>query len=564
MGKLTRCNMNVTLDRHSANAGQAANRGHGVNRGRAANPVNPGQAGFATAAVLVLLIVAVVAGAYMLKTSKQRAATASNYFQARSATYAAQAGLDAALADLEAQPAQGTQTLNTFLADTTKAWLFGGLSKAGSPNWTKLGEGGQTYATRLVAFDPATGLVKLLARGRGPGGSESQVFGVYQLQGLKLVNDLLPRHAWYIAGDARNIDETLDIDGNAYFGGNVHINGGADGTIFRGTVKVARGSGGVSSFDAGVTFAEHAYFQTPLTTQGAGLVFQKGAGFENSIASNTDMRMTGAGQTAYFNANISGGNAGINMLGNRVVHNGTLNMARVKNPGQVTQQAGNVAIANALGMTSTPDNEISVDLSAIPLNKRFTLSSLGFASWGSTNGTDLSNAYAMAKATGRLYQDFLCINVNTGLNFNPAIPNTLSGKFLFIVTSSVTLNGNLPTSDPASVCLFYVGSGGSLQGFGGNGLFRGYVHVTGNGSIIYQWGNGAEFHGAIHHVSANSGFQMNTGLSPLKVVMDAGVFDDLASLQVILPPGVVTPTPEPPEVQLVDVRIRPKFLSRYF
>jgi hypothetical protein len=215
-------------------------------------------------------------------------------------------------------------------------------------------------------------------------------------------------------------------------------------------------------------------------------------------------------------------------------------------------------------MSATPENEISVDLSAIPSNKRFTLSSLGFASWGNTNGTDLSNAYAMAKSTGKLFEDFLCITVSSGLNFNPATPNTLSGKFLFIVTSSVTLNGNLPTSDPASVSLFYVGSGGSMQGFGGNGLFRGYVHVTGNGSMIYQWGNGAEFRGAVHHVSANSGFQMNMGASPLKVVMDAGVFDELAPLNVIMPPGSVTPTPEPPEVQLVDVRIRPKFLSRYF
>lgn len=522
------------------------------------------QQGFATAAVLVLLVITIAGGAYMLKSSKHRAATASNYFQARSAAYAAQAGLEAALADLEAQSEQGSQALNLYLADTTKAWLLGGLSNAATPNWKDLGGGDQSYATRIVAFDPATGLVKLLAQGRGPVGSESQIFGVYQLQGLKQVNHSMPKFVWYMAGESRNIDETVEVEGDAYFGGDMHINGGADGTAFRGTVKIAKGSGAASSFDAGVSFHANAYFQGPIMTQGNGLVFHKSVGFEEAISSNTDMRMSGSGQTAYFNGNISGGNAGINMLGNRVVHNGQLNLARVKNAGTVSQQAGTIAMAAQLGMESTPETDISVDISSIPSHLRWTPSSLGLAAWGATHGAELSSAYASAKASGKLYKDFLCIRVTSGLNFNPASPNGLSGKFLFEVSGTMNINGNFPVSDPGSACLIYVAPGGRMQGFGGAGLFRGYVHVAGNGSVIYQWGNGAEFRGALHHASATSGFQLNSAASPLKLAFDEGVFDDLAPLGVILPPGASGPVSAPPEVRLVDTRIRPRYLSRYF
>lgn len=532
-------------------------------RNRFTRDIRQEQAGYATAAVLVLLVVSAIAGAYLLKTSKHRAAAVSNYYQARSAAFAAQAGLAAGLAGFEAQSSQSIQRLNNYLADTNKAWLLGGLSQAGSATWTSIGSGDQSYAARILGFDPATGLVKLTSEGRGPGGSVSQTYGVFQLQGVKPDNTTLPSFAWYMAGEARNVDETMDVEGNVYFGGDVHFNGGADGSVFRGTVKVARGSGNMSSFDARVNFNENAYFETPIKTQGGGLYFYKNVGFEGNVFAETDMRMGASAQNAYFNSNINQGNAGIDMGGKRLTDNGNLNMARVKNAGVVVHQAGTIAIASQLGMVSGNESEISVNIGSIPASKRFTLASLGFAAWGTTNGADLSNAYTAAKAAGKLYRDFLCINVSSGLNFNVGAGVTLKGKFLFEVSSGMTVNGNFPTCDPATVCLIHVVSGGSMSGFGGSGLFRGYVQVAGTGSVIYQWGNGAEFRGALHHVTATASFQLNTCPTPLKLIFDAGVFDEIAPLNIIAPPGSTQP-PTLQQVKLVDTRIRPKYLSRYF
>lgn len=137
-----------------------------------------------------------------------------------------------------------------------------------------------------------------------------------------------------------------------------------------------------------------------------------------------------------------------------------------------------------------------------------------------------------------------------------------------------TVNGNLPDSDPGSVCLWHFNSGGSATGFGGCGLFRGYVNVSGTASIIYQWKAGAEFRGAVHHVSAASGFQMNASVGPLKIAMDEGVFEDLGPLGVLtqaagapLPPAPPPPPGAPPVaavVRLFDMKIRPFMFSRWF
>lgn len=521
------------------------------------------QGGFATAAVLALLVFCLMAGAYMLKSSQRQSAAASDYAQSRSAAFAAQAGLKAGLAEFEGQSGTSIQMLNNYLADSAKAWLFGGIAQAGARNWVTLGTGGQSYSARILGYDPASGLLKLAADGRGPGGSESRIFGVLRMQGVQPENPFAARFVWYMAGESRNVDQAVDVDGPAYFGGDVHFNGGANGSVFRGPVKVARASGNLSSFDAGVDFMDNAYFGTPIKTQGGGLRFRKNAGFEGPLQVDVDMLMAATGQTAYFNGNINAGSGGIELAGNRLVHNGSLSMARAKHPGPVTVEPGTIDIQSRLGMRNGAEPEIGVDIGSIPASLLFAPSAFGIALGGSTNGTRLSNAYASAKAAGKLYRDFLCIQVAGGLDFSPGPSGALTGKFLFEVTGPITVNGNLPTSDPTSVCLFHVIGGGSMTGFGGSGLFRGYVHAEGTGTVLYQWSAGAEFRGAIHHAVASAGFQMNTSPGPLKLVYDPGVFDEFAPLGVMLPPGSATPTVVV-KVKLVDTRIRPKLLSRYF
>lgn len=521
------------------------------------------QQGFATALVLVFLVIMGVTGGLLLKFSKRQSASATDYVQARSATLAAQSGLQAGLASLAENPADAVIHLNAYMQDKSKAWLLNGTANAGRRIPTTLGSTQQSYATRIMAFDPATNLVKLKSEGMGPGGSESQAYGVYQLDGLQRPSPDLARFAWYMAGEARNIDQPVEVRGNAYFGGDIHFNGGADNSVFHGSLKIARGSGGMSSFDARITFLGDVYFQTPIKFQGNASLFHKRTGFEADISTDNNPVWMGTGQPAYFNANVTGGNGKLDFKSNPIFTNGKLNLARTLNGSSFTQQGTDIDIAAALGQPGGTEEEIAFNMNSIPGSKIFTPGALGIGGWGGLNGPELSAAYAAAENSGDLYRGFLVIRISNGYTFNQVPNNILIGNFLFEVTAQINVNGNLPISDPGSVALWHIGSSGSMQGFGGPGLVRGYVNVSGTGSMIYQWGPAGELQGAIHQVSAASNFQLN-GPFPLKLTFDKSVFDELSVLGVLIPAGQSAPPQPVQEVKLVDIRVRPRFLSSYF
>lgn len=520
------------------------------------------QRGFATALVLVFLVITGVTGGLLLKFSKRQSATATNYFQARSAAFAAQSGLQAGLASLAENPADAVIQLNAYLQDKSKSWLLNGTANAGRRLPTALGATQQSYVTQIMAFDPATNLVKLRSEGMGPGGSVSQAYGGYRLEGLKPLQPDLAHFAWYMAGEARNIDQPVEVYGDAYFGGDIHFNGGADNSVFHGPVKIARGSGGMSSFDAKVSFLNDVYFQTPVKFQGNASLFHKRTGFEAEISTDNNPVWMGTGQPGYFNANVTGGNGKLDFTANPIFTNGLLNRARTLNGSAFTPQGADIDIAAALGQPGGPEEEITFNMASIPGGKIFTPAALGIG-WGGLNGPELSGAYAAAKISGDLYRGFLVIRLSTGYVFNQVAGNILEGNFLFEVTAQINVNGNLPVSDPGSVALWHIGSSGSMQGFGGPGLVRGYVNVSGTGNMIYQWGPAGEIQGAIHHVSAASNFQLN-GPHPLKLTFDKAVFDELAVLGVLIPAGQSAPPSPAQAVKLVDIRIRPRFLCSYF
>lgn len=522
------------------------------------------QAGFATATVIVLLVLSIVGGAFVLKLTRSQASATGGYYQARAANLAAQAGLEGALAQLESDPAGGVALLNGYLADTTRQWLLG---NDGARTERRIGDSRQRYAVRIAAFDPEAGLVKLEGIGEGPGGSASRAQGVYRLGGVAVDRPTLAKYAWYMAGEARNVDQPVEVLGDAYFGGGVHFNGGSDGSILYGSVKIARGAGVESSFDGRILFSGTTYVQTPLRSQGGGMRFGGNAGFEANLSLDTDTEWMRTGLTVHTNASVTGGNARLDVDGNRVVHSGSLNTARVANASRITSNGGPIDIGRALGMEPGPESEVSIDLASVPANRRFTPAGLGLARGAGTNGPELSAAYAAALARGDLHRGFLVVDVAAGLDFMDVPGNFLRGKFLFNVTAPVTVNQNLPESDPTSVSLWYFGRGGSATGFGGRGLFRGYVHVAANGNVIYQWAGGCEFQGAIHHVSRDAGFQLNGSAGPLRLTFSAGVFEELAALGVMAAPGAPGPgpgTPQATRVKLVDVKIRPRLMGRYF
>lgn len=526
-------------------------------------PFRERQGGYATATVILVMLVSIVGGALLLKRVRSQAAASGGYYQAHAAALAAEAGLQAALSQLETDSAFSIGLLNAHLADTNQRWLLGPAGHADSRHEIAMDNGLQSYSARIVAFDPKTGMVKLESEGKGPAGSESRVYGVYRLGGIAQETPVLAKYVWFMAGETRNVDQPMNVWGDVYIGGGVHFNGGADGSVFHGDVKIARGSGLQSTFDAQVDFCDNTYIQTPFKSQGGGIKFgYDGTGIEDEIFIDTDPLIRG--NPNLFNGNVNGGHANLILQGHNVVHSGSLDLSRVSGAGNITDNGGPVDIAAALGMLPGPENEIRVNMASVPAAKRFTVAALGIGAWGNVTGPDLSAAYAAAKASGKLYKDFLMIEVNSPLNFVPAGgPNILRGKFAFEVSSQVNVNINLPESDPTSVCLWHVCTPGKIFGFGGSGLFRGYVNVSGTGSVVYQWGGGTEFQGAIHHVDATTGFQLNGSSGPLRLVFSSGVFDELAPLGILVPPGGI-PVMVAEQVKLVDRNIRIARRSRYF
>lgn len=522
-----------------------------------------GQRGFATATVILLMLISAVGGAFLLKRVRSNAVASGGYYQARTAALAAQAGMQSALAQLENDPAGGVARLNAYLADTTRQWLLGTPSAARTRREIAMDNGLQRFAARILAFDPKSGLVKLEGQGEGPGGSESSVYGVYRLGGITSDSPVPAKYVWFMAGESRNVDQQVDVWGNTYFGGGVHFNGGAANSVMHGTVKIARGAGLESSFDEHISFCYNTYIQTPFKSQGGGADFTGDAGFEEDLSLDAMFKWTETGKTIYVNKNVTGGHTDIMAQGNRVVHAGALNTGRVTGASSILDNGGPIDLAAKLGMDPGPEDEIHINMAAIPAGKRYSFASLGIGSYGNLTGADLTAAYMKAAAAGDLYKDFLVIEVNSQMNFQAASPNTLAGNFVFDVTDQVNVNLNLPASDPASVSLWHVRGSGKLNGFGGAGLFRGYVNVTGSGSVIYQWPAGCEFQGAIHHVSTTAGFQLNGSTGPLKLTFDAGVFEELSPLGILIPPGGV-PVSSGNTVKLVDVKIRPRQFSRWF
>lgn len=522
------------------------------------------EGGFATAAVIVLLLVSIVGGTYVLKMTRSQAAASGGYYQARSAALAAQAGLEGGIGQLAGDPASGLALLNGYLGDTTRQWLLGDSAGADRRTEVEMDNGLQRYAARIVAFDPASGMVRLEGQGKGPGGSESRAYGVFRLGGVEAVRPVLAHYVWFMAGESRNVDQPVDVWGDAYFGGGVHFNGGADGSVMHGTVKVARGTGLQSSFDADIFFCKNTWFQTPFKAQGLGVKFTGNAGFDGPITLETDATWTESAFAAYVNSGFAGGTGSMHMDLSRVVHSGSLDPARVVNSSGVTDNGGPIDIGAVLGMDPGPESELTVDFSSVPPSFRHTPISLGIAPWGNTDGNALSRAYADAQAAGRLWNGFLFVSIDAPLVFNAgAEGNILRGRFVFDVSARVSLNGNLPVSDPASVSLWHFRTGGRGDGFGGPGRFRGYVNVTGTGTMIYQWPGGCDFQGAIHHVSPTAGFQMNGSTGPLRLTFNSGVFDELSVLGVLVPPSGI-PSTGGSRVKLTDVKIRPVQHARYY
>lgn len=529
--------------------------------------------GFASTHALVIMVFAIVVGAYFLKSAAKEASTAGSYFQMRSAGAAAQAGLNAGLAQLESGPAAAS-ILRGYLQDNSRCWLLGAAAPERAMRAIALPATSQAYAARIIAFDIATHTVKIESEGRGPGGSIARATGVYRLEGLgNLAQPPQPDYALYLAGPGRALDAPMVVDGGTYFGGAMRLAPSASGSSFNGSFKVAAAlSAGATQIQGSVSFRDDAYFETPLQILGGTTVFHKRFGFDDDVILNATARLLGTGLGGYSNGTLSGGQR-LDMGGKPLEHSGFLDPARVANAGRMVDTHDPIDISPRFDLPYGEEKGLAFNPANLPAGavRAASATSLPDAFTAGQLLDYFHNNMDNAVLVGRRNMCFvIAIDKPMALiRGATAAENEFPKSMLLIVQSTLTVNGNLWHTIPISGgkwdgedgnVMFFVPSGGSIVGLGGNDRFRGNVLVEGTGQVTYQWGPSGYMEGAVHHVSPTAGFQV-LGPNPFRIRYDRASMDDFAAVGVRSPAPVVLPTGPLP--QLVDTRIRPRLLGLY-
>ncbi len=486
--------------------------------------------GMSTMYVIAAILTTSFIATALLSLSHNEVISAADYSGMHTAAISAKSGLQASEVFFRDSSESTMILLNNFIApedgeeytDDNKCWLFGDENNPVSLH------NQQKYSSYIQWLDEENIVVQVCALGYGKSKSVCKAYGIYHLSGIdyEISQEMTSIHAIYLGGEGRNFDKPVNITGDAYFGGDVHFNGGADGSIIDGNFKTGT-SANSSEFDGGVTFKGNAYFQTKLKVQNS-LVFEKKAGFEKEIELNQDMEIY---DDAYFNEDFNAvGGGKVDMHSYTAYHYGGITTSRFINANLVSNGGTIVGIPDSLDVPPGNEPALNLDISVIPTEKKFTPYDLGIPT--NFNASDLNSIYSTAQSNGQLWGDFLVVeDYNGGLNMGGG---TFNKKIIWILHKGMNMNGNLYTSGPNSNSLFYI-DGGAIQGFGSSGLFRGFVYAEG-GSITYQWGPGNDFQGSFHHKDG-AGFQMNSG-NTLNLSLNNDVLSEFGDL------GIITGTEE--------------------
>jgi hypothetical protein len=526
--------------------------------------------GYASFHALVIMVFATMGGAYLLRSASKEAGTAGGYFQMRSAATSADAGLAAGLSQLQADTSVAMSILEDYMRDKRNQWMLGASGATPSANSMTLGTG-QRFAARILAFDAVTGLIKIESQGSGMAGSAERVTGIFRLDGLETpMPGTASTPALFVAGDGRVASAPLVIDGPTYFGGGVKL--AASGNNFNGAFKAAAYGSNPVDLQGSSRFGGDAYFETPVVVR-SGATFAGRLGLDDDATLNAGATLTAAGKAAYVNGLLTGGQR-IDMGGNAFVYSGLADPLKVVNASSRIKVETGLDVPGRMGMLPGVEEAPPLDLSAIPPGNIRTLDQVGLGA--TATGKDLIDCFHRFQNESRFGPkgQWMVVEVNRPFAFvrsaDPA-ENECYKWFVWIVRSTLTVNGNLFTSvecPPPSTYdylhplqVFHVVDGGSIVGFGGPGRFRGYINVMGTGSVTYQWGPGGYLEGAVHHVSAASGFSV-AGPNPMHVTFDQEVIDRVKSLGLLGDPAAPPASGSAPF--LADAKLRPRMLGLYY
>jgi hypothetical protein len=506
--------------------------------------------GFAIVYGLAVFFIASVSGLSILYISQKDRASAGDYSKVRSSAMSARAALTAFENQCETQPQVILDILKKYNINNSNKWLLGDALNAGSETRFKCWNGpdAPSLSACIMKYDSVNLLLQVQGIGYGAGGGKKKAIGIYRLKGA--LEDIVwdQENAIHLVCPAYNIDQRIIVNGNIYCGNGFHFNGGAAGNIINGDVKTGN-SNIESSFDGNTTINGKAFFQTSVNIKGsASLTVNGKSGFQKSIYNDGGVHLFG---NTYINSTV-GGNVKINLHNNIVTHSGSVNNNSIMNASQIINNYGTIDIADELNMKD--GNELCFTVKIDQIDNKYIQN---WPSGGVITAEILNQKYQQAAAYGDLWNDFMVIRIKNYANMQSSA-GTFTGKVIWIVESGMTCNGNWYDCSASSNTMVYVKSGGEVNGLGSGKNFRGYVYVEGSGKVDYKFGNGNTFRGAIHHVSENSKFQLNSG-AELNIFYDKEVLKEFVRFDVIAPPGVTSRV-----LILNDIKLRAELLSLYY
>ena len=548
------------------------------------------------------MVLAGLAGAYLLRTSSRDAGTSAGFYHARGAASATEAGVRQGISQLETDPDLGLKTLKDYDQDGSKKWLLGASGATSSANAVNLSVSGQSYTANIVGFNKTTRLIKVESQGAGPLSAAAKAASFYRLDGVETPFSVPPvDYALYIGGDdnARVTSAPLVVTGATFFAGGLQLD--KDGSDFIGKFKAGAYGSKPFKFKGSATFREAAYFETPVEFQ-AGAKFEKDVAFDDDLQiNNFDVSLTGAQPQKFYANGAIKGTAKIDMNQEAFVHSGIAGTANITDQASSTSARTIIDLPRSMGFNPGMEASLKVDWTSIPGTKPYGLDELNnafkakygyYMDYSQLTAKDLVLAFHAINGTRQIGFPRPAKNYSLYVPIIIDKPVTMKGGdadanmnyvdngvnhdddenfkwFVFKVANKLTVNGNMWWStkpgwgthkDDYGTALFYVGDGGELVDFGGNYEFRGYVYVTGTGKASYKWGPNGKLTGAVHHVSPASTFAVH-GTNAMKVTWNSGIIDQLAlHAGLITEPSYTAPGTAP---QLADTRIRPLFLGTY-
>lgn len=504
---------------------------------------------------LIFLVLISLSGSVMLTFTRMDKTNQSSYNRIRTAQQAAFTAFKACEGSFANDPKSAEAILEGYTKDHSKKWLLLTADKADTEHKIALdGEpGSPKYSANIVGFGVGhdidgkagvTPFIKIEGIGYGKVGGEKKGIALYNLNGLIYSEPSPPKYAIYIATDGYDFNQPIHLIGDIYFGSGFRFNSNANGSIIDGNIKTANKST-LSEFNGGVTINGKAFFQTPIKIQNYTITIKGNGGFKRNIELSKDIVLGG---DSYFNGNLTGSSRAdlTNHIANYYSGKDDHFIHYTPSP-----KGSAIDIATELDMPDGDDpppvfnlNVLSPYVRDVPHNPPLIFTA-----------NEIQKIYD-ATPSKKKWEGYLVMRIRSCSNVD--LNNTsgvFSGKVIWIIEKPLGVNGNWYASDANASTIIYVKDGGNLSQLGWPGHMKGYIYVTGTGSITYAFKSGSSFEGAINHVNG-SGFQVNTS-NTVTIQYGEALINDLSAK------GLITKTMYnlSPTLKLVDAKIRPVLMS---